>query len=186
MGFPLAQAAARRAVQFYNGNPLISNSVSGIGLFFTGDLLAQKLDPDQKGDGRFDLTRAAKMGALGILLNGAGLHTWYKFVERVFPGKSSTSIVNKILLEQLLWAPPVLTTTLAYVSLVAKNETAGHAAGNVSDKFSTAYVADWKVWPATNVITYYLIPINFRPLFVGGVQCFFQAYMSLLGHESEK
>jgi hypothetical protein len=41
----------------------------------------------------------------------------------------------------------------------------------------SAYIADWSVWPAINVVNFRFVPLPFRPSFIGCAQLGWQTYM---------
>jgi len=82
--------------RLYARHPLATNSAAGWCLFGAGDLVSQAA-PDvwiaestpstitiEGGRAGLDWERAAKVGVLGIVLNGFALHSWYRVLDRVF------------------------------------------------------------------------------------------------------
>ena len=130
-----------------------------------------------------DWGRAARHGCLGIVLSGAGLYGWYRVVERLSPGHSVPAVAGKVLLDQLIWAPPCLSFQLACSAAGAGKRGSG-IWEDVKGKFTTAYRADWATWPFVNMVAFSLVPMHVRPVFIGCFNVAFQVFMSNLGHQS--
>ena len=130
-----------------------------------------------------DWGRAARHGCLGIVLSGAGLYGWYRVVERLSPGHSVPAVAGKVLLDQLMWAPPCLSFQLACSAAGAGKRGPG-IWEDVKGKFTTAYRADWATWPFVNTVAFSLVPMHVRPVFIGCFNVAFQVFMSNLGHQS--
>lgn len=177
-----------RLRSYCRARPAVTCSVLGVALFGAGDLMAQRYeDPSAP----TNWARTGCMAGLGVVLNGAGLYGWYTVLEKVAPGRGLSAVCKKIVVEQLTWAPLVLSTQLAYTSLVQRHACDRHACDgpavsaseNIRAKFKDAYICDWMTWPLANLVAFSYVPIVFRPAFIGCVQLWFQAYMSKLGNE---
>jgi Mpv17 / PMP22 family len=187
----------------FQSNIRITNSVTGFLTFSAGDVLSQKL---LHAESDISWERAAKTGALGILMNGVVLHNWYYALDAVF-GNSMTSIkvvALKMIVDQVFYAPFSKAVFFCYASMIApldrsKNieaddgDTSVSAISRITETFTTkmhpsfmaVFIADCCVWPFINYINFSHISRNFRPTFVGVAQLIWQTIVSSLCHSSE-
>lgn len=52
----------------------------------------------------------------------------------------------------------------------------------VKEKLWETQVANWKLWPAAHLITFTIIPMNYRVLWVMFVNVFWQVYLNHMQH----
>ena len=69
-----------------------------------GDIIAQQL-VEQKGIKHHDIRRSIKLFGMGTLFIGPGLRTWYFVLDKIIKGSTSTAVLKKVCLDQLIWAP---------------------------------------------------------------------------------
>lgn len=184
-------------------NIWITNSVTGFLTFSAGDVLSQKL---LHAESDISWERAAKTGALGILMNGVVLHNWYYALDAVF-GNSMTSrkvVALKMIIDQVFYAPFSIAIFFCYASMIAppdrsKNneaddgDTSASAISRITETFRTkmhtsfmaVFIADCCVWPFINYINFSHISRSFRPTFVGVAQLIWQTFVSSTGHSSK-
>lgn len=183
----------------FKSSPQLTNSVTGLATFSTGDVLSQKL---LHGDGDIDFGRAIKTGMLGVFMNGIVLHHWYNTLDRVF-GKSMSStkgVILKMAVDQMIYAPFSIAVFFGFASSLTAMETISLDAGSVKQieilpgkvtelfiqKMETSFLpvilADCCVWPFVNYINFSYITKNYRPSFVGFAQLIWQTFVSSVGH----
>lgn len=187
----------------FQSNIRITNSVTGFITFSAGDVLSQKL---LHAESDISWERAAKTGALGILMNGVVLHNWYYALDAVF-GNSMTSrkvVALKIIVDQVFYAPFSIAVFFCYASIIAPLERSKNNEADGVDTFVSAipritetfiskmhtsfmavFIADCCFWPFINYINFSHISRSFRPTFVGVAQLIWQTFVSSIGHSSE-
>lgn len=187
----------------FRSNIRITNSVTGFLTFSAGDVLSQKF---LHAESDISWERAAKTGALGILMNGVVLHNWYYTLDAVF-GNSMTSrkvVALKMIVDQVFYAPFSIAVFFCYASMIApldrsknndadEGDTSASAISRITATFTTkmytsfmsVFIADCCVWPFINYINFSHISRNFRPTFVGVAQLVWQTFVSSVGHSSK-
>jgi hypothetical protein len=185
----------------FDSQPLLANSTTGFTLFCGGDILAQcrlsmwpsKEKTNNSGDenpqNSIDIARSAKMGVLGVALNGFCLHGWYRLLDRAFgrqKGKSWNSVLPKMVADQIVYAPFADAAFLVWAAVLrgGSPETIyNNAKNNLDHSFVRAFIVDCQVWPLANLVGFRFVPTNYRPTYIGVIQLGWQAYMSSIGHE---
>ncbi|KAL9652245.1 hypothetical protein ABK040_011905 [Willaertia magna] len=141
----------------------------------------------------YSFFRSLKMFCYGTFALGPILHHWFGFLERAIPlHKEMTkpqrfkTILKRIVLDQGVYAPSIITffmtaqTALDYylpdqrTSETIKNDSktlpvTGVISNKLSRDFLPTYLTSCSVWPAAQMFNFYVIPPNFRVLFVGMV-----------------
>ncbi|CAN0046810.1 unnamed protein product [Pylaiella littoralis] len=136
-----------------------------------------------------DFGRSAKVGLLGILLNGFALGAWYRVLDR-YIGSDRTriqQILKKCVVDQFVYAPFSITSFVSYAAVLnggGPAQIVGEAKSNLNETFLSTWIMDWKVWPAANLIMFRFIPSSYRPSFASMVQVAWQAYMSSVSYDS--
>ena len=85
---------------FSNRYLLLTNTVVSVVVDGLGDVIEQKLERTCP----YDWPRTLRMAATGLFL-GPISHYWYRWLDRVLPGKGTVTIAKKITLEQFTIAP---------------------------------------------------------------------------------
>ena len=132
------QRAQFQLQQLYAKQPLLANSTTGWCLFAAGDVMSQAApslfanetsgegakrkmqeeDAKKVGRANYDWARAAKVGLLGIALNGFALHGWYRILDRTFGSRldSWRVVLLKVLADQAFYAPFACGSFLVWAS----------------------------------------------------------------------
>eukprot|EP00937_MAST-01D_sp_MAST-1D-sp2_P008273 g8273.t1 len=157
--------------------------MTGYVMFGAGDVVAQLARPHDE----LDYERSAKVGMLGIFLNGLALHVWYRVLDRAFGTKAADwgGVLKKCAADQAVYAPVACGSFLTWAAVIQGGgvERVHRAAdNNLRQSFFKTWAADCMVWPFANVVGFRFVPINYRPTFIGFVQLGWQSYMSTVGH----
>lgn len=164
--------------------PVLTRSLTTGVLMATGDVLAQALErygeqPEGKAPKAFDVLRTGRMLTFGTLWVGPALHVWYSFLTRIVPGSSAGQVVLKMCIDQAVFAP--LAAGSFFIGLGALE---GRSAADIESKVRTGFVptliANYKVWPAVQLINFKLVPTALQPLFVNCVALGWNTYLSLM------
>lgn len=140
-----------------------------------GDAIAQAI----KGGGAgYDAQRTAKMAALGLLVSGFGTSNWLMFLEGQLPGHEHwQTVVEKASLDAGIWAPAANTAYLFLVPLL-DGESTDDAVEAVQKDFLPVMRTEVSTFLPYNLVSFALIPPQFRPFTTGFVSMCFAVYMS--------
>ena len=156
--------------------------VSGT-VYFLGDLIAQSLG-EGRSIGDWDRLRALRSGLVGLLAHGPLSHCYYLALDSLCQhspladGNGIATLVFKVGIDQTLWSLSWNALYCALLGLLKREEPADIA----RDVRATAWPllkAGWRVWPLVHLITYGLLPVQHRLLFVDSVELAWVAVLSL-------
>ncbi|GAB4816532.1 hypothetical protein N2152v2_003578 [Parachlorella kessleri] len=105
----------------------------------------------------------------GLLLGPLG-HVYYTNLDaKVHPesAKAPTTVVTKMLIDQLIFAP--LATLAFYAYKCAAERRFRQLRRELRDKYLPTMVANWKLWPAAHIINFAFVPTEQRILFANVV-----------------
>ena len=98
----------RRALQtLYTRYPLAANVGTSVSLLGFGDLIEQRLNGGSRS--HVDWGRVGKMALVGFVF-GPLNHGWYTFLDRALRGRTLYTIIRKVLADQLVFAPIVISS----------------------------------------------------------------------------
>jgi len=176
-------------------NPVLTKAcISGL-VYMLGDLSAQTYEG--KGLDDLDRARTLRSGVAGFVGHGPLSHLWYLFCDDVFSGFDIPSIgimsseINetllKVLVDQTLWS--AFWNSIYYLLLgVMKLEDPRITIATIRDTWFTLLKTGWKLWPFAHLLTYGVIPLEHRLLWVDFVEIVWVTILSFIGNtaRSEK
>ena len=124
----------------------------------------------------YSFERAVQIGAMGFILLGPVLHYWYGFLGRIFPRNDVLTIVKRLAVDQLLFAPVAVASSLSF--LAAAQGQASDIPRRLHEQVPGAVLNNWKLWPAAQALNFALVPIPHQVLFANGVSVFWNGYLS--------
>lgn len=144
--------------------PIVTQLVSTGVLFGLGDVLAQQ-GVERRGL-QHDYLRTGRMVFFGSAMAGPVLVGWYRFMDRYINFASPTkTLLARVAMDQLAFAP----VNLAYF-FYAQGLLEGKKQEAITSKLSAAWfptlIANWKVWPAVQLVNFRFVPVEHRLLVV--------------------
>ena len=140
-----------------------------------GDAVAQRAEA-----GAHDWERTARRAlwfGTGSAIPG---HFWYTNIERIVRASGLQGLIQKIVLEEILYTPP-LHAAFFFTDAKMQGFSNAVAMATVREKFWPALLAGWIFWPAMDIVTFSgLVPVRYRMLWVGLCQIGWSAYVSAL------
>ncbi|KAK6633264.1 hypothetical protein RUM44_003865 [Polyplax serrata] len=142
----------------------------------TGDLIAQVFI-EGKSFRQIDTVRMAKFGFVGTIFVGPPLRIWYGTMEKYFGSQGKFTALKKVTVDQLMFAPAFLVVIMTVVSAVQ-----GNSVREINDKIALDYtdvlISNYKLWPAVQLLNFYMVPLNYQVLTVQIVAIFWNTYLS--------
>jgi len=120
--------------------PFLTKCLTASTLMTTGDLVAQTAIEPKKETG-FDFDRSKRMAFIGLFINGPLMSFWYKFLDKNF-----TSVLGRLLLDQALFAPTIVSAFFTSNGLLQGNHPRD-VFEKVKKDIPPAMLANWTVWP---------------------------------------
>ena len=158
-----------------------------------GDVLSQ-LAIERKD--KYDIGRTVRFTAIGSLFVAPTIRVWYLTLEKWFgAGVTVNATFKKVATDQLFFAPlfsaaiiSVIGTSQAVSKTILdskesnKYEILKKDISLVGSRLKADYIdvvlTGWTIWPATQLVNFYLVPFLVRPLVVSVVALFWNTYLS--------
>eukprot|EP00850_Spirogloea_muscicola_P008254 SM000043S15882 [mRNA] locus=s43:731545:733500:- [translate_table: standard] len=163
-------------------NPVLAKMMISGAVYALGDWCAQCVE------GRpllaFDRVRMLRSGLVGFCLHGSLSHFYYHFCEWLFPFKDWWVVPVKVAFDQTVWSG--IWNSIYFVVLASlRLEPPASTARELKATFLPMLVAGWKLWPFAHVITYGVIPLEQRLLWVDMVELVWVTILSTLANQGE-
>lgn len=151
-------------------HPIVTQSLTAAACFFVGDILAQALQGQA-----YDAPRTIRLVIFGLCVLGPVGHTWYSWVD-----KHITKVVEKVALDQLVWAPIFTCVFFAFNALLSG------AISTVNDeirgKLLHVLLVNWTFWPAAHVLNFSYVPPQYRILYISLLSIPWNAFLSWMAN----
>ncbi|GMY10054.1 mpv17-like protein [Fagus crenata] len=164
-------------------NPVIAKmAISGI-VYSLGDWIAQCYEGKPLFE--FDRTRMFRSGLVGFTLHGSLSHYYYQFCEALFPFQDWWVVPAKVAFDQTVWA--AIWNSIYFVVLgLLRFESPSNIFNELKTTFWPLLTAGWKLWPFAHLITYGVIPVEQRLLWVDCVELIWVTILSTYSNEKSE
>ncbi|XVF01941.1 hypothetical protein REPUB_Repub04eG0133100 [Reevesia pubescens] len=161
--------------QALKANPVLAKmAISGI-VYSIGDWIAQCYEGKPLFD--FDRKRMFRSGLVGFTLHGSLSHYYYQFCEALFPFEDWWVIPAKVIFDQTVWS--AVWNSIYYVVLgFLRFESSANIYRELKATFWPMLTAGWKLWPFAHLITYGVIPVEQRLLWVDCIELIWVTILS--------
>jgi protein Mpv17 len=167
-----------------HSSPIVTKALTSFTLYGIGDALAQTIF----GGKRYDKTRTVRLSLYGLIVVGPFSHIWYNYLERLVEKRlrirSGKAVVAKVVLDQFLCAPPMTVLFFSYMAFTSGTGVAG-AMQSIKTQLLPTLKVNWVVWPAAQTITFGIIPLDFRVLFISLAAVFWACFLSCISTKDE-
>jgi len=130
----------------------------------------------------FDLKRLAIFGVYGFAITGPIFHWWYGFLEKTVRSwqinSGNMGVLAKIAMDRLVFTPPFLLFTLAYMQFLQTFNVAKTSAA-IKNIYAGAIYLNWKVWTVAQAVNFKYVPLEYRVLFGNLVALWWNVMLSL-------
>ena len=185
-GWTVAETAARIPLDdwaFYNDvlqkYPVLTKAATSGTVYGIGDVIAQSVT-EGKEVGELDMGRVTRSLLAGFIAHGPLSHVWYIVSDQFFDSIHMTawwSVFPKIFVDQTMWGPLWTTIYLLMTGLMQREEV-GSIGDNIKRSIIPLTVSGLKLWPLAHCITYGVIPVENRLLWVDFVEIFWVVLLS--------
>lgn len=145
-------------------------------LFCAGDAIAQ-LAIEQKRLRQFDVVRNGRFTFFGLFIAGPSLRTWYLCLEKIFGASGRVTVLKKVFCDQVFFAPFFLFGFLGIMGCLQREPLY-----LIKERYKQQYVVillnNYKLWPATQIINFYIVPFQHRILVVNCVALGWNTYLA--------
>ncbi|OIW18415.1 hypothetical protein TanjilG_10279 [Lupinus angustifolius] len=164
-------------------NPVLAKmAISGV-VYSIGDWIAQCYEGKPLFE--FDRTRLFRSGLVGFTLHGSLSHYYYQFCEALFPFQEWWVVLAKVAFDQTVWA--AIWNSIYFVVLgLLRFESPINIYGELKSTFLPMLTAGWKLWPFAHLITYGVVPLEQRLLWVDCVELIWVTILSTYSNEKSE
>ncbi|KAI5660799.1 hypothetical protein M9H77_20122 [Catharanthus roseus] len=164
-------------------NPVLAKMViSGI-VYALGDWIAQCYEGKPLLE--FDRKRVFRSGLVGFSLHGSLSHYYYQFCEALFPFSGWWVVPAKVVFDQTVWA--AVWNSIYYAGLgFLRFESSSAIFDELKATFWPMLTAGWKLWPFAHLITYGVIPVEQRLLWVDCIELIWVTILSRYSNEKSE
>ncbi|MCO5606478.1 hypothetical protein L7F22_060666 [Adiantum nelumboides] len=161
-------------------NPVLAKMmISGI-VYAVGDWIAQCYEG--KPILEISRKRMIRSGLVGFCLHGSLSHFYYHICEALFPFKDWWGVPIKVAFDQTIWS--AIWNSIYFVTIGAlRLESPASIALELRSTFWPMLTAGWKLWPFAHLVTYGLVPVEQRLLWVDCVELVWVTILSMYSNE---
>ncbi|XP_028996604.1 protein Mpv17 isoform X2 [Betta splendens] len=141
-----------------------------------GDVISQQLI-ERRGLNQHNVRRTAKMMSIGFCFVGPVIGSWYKVLDRLVVGATTSAAVRKMLVDQLCFAPCFLGAFL-YISGALNGLTPEQNAAKLKRDYADALISNYYLWPPVQMANFYFIPLQHRLAVVQIVAVAWNSYLT--------
>ncbi|XP_021758533.1 PXMP2/4 family protein 4-like [Chenopodium quinoa] len=156
-------------------NPVLAKMVISGVVYSIGDWIAQCYEGKPLFE--FDRTRMLRSGLAGFALHGSLSHYYYELCEALFPFQDWWAVPIKVAFDQTIWSG--IWNSIYFVVLgLLRLESPVSIFKELKGTFLPMLTAGWKLWPFAHLVTYGVIPIEQRLLWVDCVELIWVTILS--------
>lgn len=152
-------------------SPIATKAVTSATVYTVGDVIAQQTEGTSIGE--LDRMRTLRSLLAGLIGHGPLSHVWYNISENLFDNilhlTAWWSFIPKVAVDQAIWGPIWNNTYLVLLGLM-KGESFSQIWGDVKRTTIPLVVSGLKLWPLAHCVTYGLMPVENRLLWVDLVE----------------
>ena len=152
-------------------NPIATKAVTSATVYAIGDTIAQRTEGESMGS--LDRPRIVRSALAGLIGHGPMSHFWYQISEEVFDNVLQLtqwwSFIPKVVVDQTMWGP-VWNNSYIILLGIMKMQSPGSIWSDMKRTTIPLIVSGLKLWPLAHCVTYGLIPVENRLLWVDMVE----------------
>ncbi|CAH1773320.1 unnamed protein product [Owenia fusiformis] len=165
----------RGYIRLLEKRPLITTALQTGAIMATGDAIAQKLIERKP---QLEIKRSARFFCFGAFFGGPVLRGWYGVLDKVVkPKNANLAALGKVSFDQLFFAPCFLTAFLGIMGL-AKGDSTEDIKQKYKQNFVDILIANYKLWPAVQLVNFYFVPLQHRVMVVNFTALFWNTYLA--------
>jgi len=152
-------------------SPIFTKAVTSATVYTIGDLIAQTTEG--KGIGDVDRIRVIRSLLAGLIGHGPLSHVWYDVSENLFENvmhlQGWFGTIIKVVIDQTTWGPIWNNTYILLLGLM-KFDKLENIFAEIKRTTIPLIISGLKLWPLAHIVTYGLIPVENRLLWVDLVE----------------
>jgi peroxisomal membrane protein 2 len=161
------------------GRPVLAKGCTAATTNCIGDVIAQQLTKRPEDPYRAD--RTLKFTALGFIVIGPLLHTWYNLLARTVTWKGPSAVAAKVALDRLFFAPVMIGAVFG--ATLAMDGKAHLLRRKLEADWWPTVLANWTVWVPAQAVNFALVPTQLQVLWAQTFAMAWKAYLSWKAHK---
>ena len=182
----MAKSLLTAATTTLKNHPVAVNGATGATLCAGADIIAQRLERSRSGceaDGRFDRRRFLSAALIGGSFGGFVYPFAYARLDRIWPGSSFVSVLQKSLVEIATVGIFVNSVSMSARGLLVPGRRPDDVVAHVIRELPAITLNDMRVWLPYNLLAFGFIPRFLRPTTTALMEAMWQTYISLRAHD---
>uniref|UniRef100_A0AAF5PJI2 Mpv17-like protein 2 n=1 Tax=Wuchereria bancrofti TaxID=6293 RepID=A0AAF5PJI2_WUCBA len=161
---------------------LLTNVAVTSSLLGVSDGLQQWISGDYNSNQNesFNVARTRQFATMGLVI-GPMCHFWYRWLEKTMIRGTKATIISKKIACDIVASPVFGSILISGLALLEGNSIVD-AIAEYRRKFIRIFVLDICVWPPTQLINFWFLPLKFRVIYVNCVQLFYNCCLSYIKH----
>lgn len=168
-------------------NPIATKAVTSATVYAIGDTIAQRTEGESMGS--LDRPRIIRSALAGLIGHGPMSHFWYQISENFFDNvlqfTAWWSFIPKVAVDQTVWGPIWNNSYIILIGLM-KLQSPGTIWGDMKRTTIPLILSGLKLWPLAHCVTYGLIPVENRLLWVDMVEIVWVTILATQAAGAEK
>ncbi|KAM7409653.1 hypothetical protein PAMA_001240 [Pampus argenteus] len=162
---------------------IVTNTVSGGVTLALGDIVSQTRDIYKDQTRARDWKRTGNMFIVGCSM-GPLMHVWYNMLDKILVGKAMSTVLKKMMLDQIVASPALALWYFLGMGHVEGNSLS-YAWADFKRKFLELMTMDFCVWPVAQMINFYFLSPKYRVVYINTVTLGWDAYLSYIKHRDD-
>lgn len=131
----------------------------------------------------WDKKRTLDMSLIRAFVITPFVMKWYQILPKISPGLSLKSVLVRILLDQLIGSPTVI--SLVFVASAILKGDVWKCLDTFRFQFADTYFAGMGYWPFVHTINFRFVPLKHQPLFAHFASVYWNAVLSYYSNKNE-
>ncbi|KZT63818.1 hypothetical protein DAEQUDRAFT_86670 [Daedalea quercina L-15889] len=155
--------------------PMLTRSMTSMTVFALGDVMAQQF-VERKGS-QHDLVRTGRGAFYGATIFGPTYTTWLKWLSSLKFSSRTREVTAKVCLDQFVYGPAIIATYFTAMTLM-EGKTVVDAKERLTTAYPPAVLRSYSVFVPTQILSFSLVPAQYRFFVVTTVSPFWNIYLS--------
>lgn len=167
--------------------PLRTKMITSFFTFTLGDVICQVIEKSLSDKGKskpFDVKRAVRQGSFGVVMTPY-LHVQYNIIiARLFPHPGFKNTIKSVIYDQTVNSVIFLIVFFGYMDYMNGIDFKT-SLKNTLIKLPPTLIANWKLWPAAQLVNFSIVPPDYRVLFSNMVGIIWNIYLSYVQNSKD-
>ena len=151
--------------------------------FFVADVICQRFIEHKKGND-YSINRTLRQSFVGTFVSGPSLHVGHTMIipniTKYFATRPAKVLVSMLISETMFNL--YFACTLLFCFEFIRTMSVDSSLKEVELKVWSAFWNSMKFWPFVNIVSFSVVPVHFRPLFINFFSIIWQTYLSYVSN----